>query len=63
MSEHTQDPARVSEETLKSFESDLPDPSEQVSATPPLRRQGALLLVGMAAAIAVGVIAVVAWLL
>ena len=58
-----QDPARVSEETLRSFESDLPDPAEHVPAPPPLRRQGAVILVGIAAMIAVGAIVVVSWLL
>ena len=63
MSRHTQDPAQVSEETLEAFESDLPGPREQAPASPPLLRQGALILVGMAAVIAVGVIAIVALLL
>jgi hypothetical protein len=63
VSRHEQDPARVSEATLQAFESDLPGPRPQAPAAPPLRRQGALILAGMAAVIAVGVIAVVAWLL
>jgi hypothetical protein len=59
------DPARVSEETLRSFETDLPEPEshDEASATRPLRRQGALILGGMVAVIAVGVIAVLGWLL
>jgi hypothetical protein len=63
--DHTQDPARFSDETLRSFETDLPEPEshDEPPATPPLRRQGALILVGMVAVIAVGVIAVLAWLL
>jgi hypothetical protein len=63
VSRHEQDPASVSEETLQAFESDLPDPQRQAPAAPPLRRQGALILTGMTAVIAVGVIAVVARLL
>jgi hypothetical protein len=62
--DHTQDPARVSEQTLRSFETDLPEPEshDEALATPPLRRQGALILVGMVAVIAAGVIAILAWL-
>jgi hypothetical protein len=62
--DHTQDPARVSDETLRSFETDLPKPeSHDAAPATPLRRQGALILVGMVAVIAVGVIALLAWLL
>lgn len=55
-----QDPAQVSAETLQSFESDLPDPEQQVPSTP-LRREGALILAGMAALIAVGVATALSW--
>jgi hypothetical protein len=63
VSEHMQDPARVTEETLRSFESGLPDASEHIPDSPAARWQGALILVGLAAMIAVGVIVVVSRLL
>ena len=69
MADERHDPAQVSEETLRSFESDLPgaDPAaleaQDRRARPTLQRQGALLLAGMAGLIGLGVAAVVSWLL
>jgi hypothetical protein len=57
------DPAEVSEETLQSFEGDLPDPEEQVPSTPPLRRQGAVILAGIGALIAIGFATALSWFL
>ena len=62
MPDPTEDPGRVSEETLRSFETDLSEPEYDAAfAAHPLRRQGALILVGTAAVIAFGVIAVLVW--
>jgi hypothetical protein len=58
-----QDPAEVSEETLQSFEADLPDPEEQGPITTPLRRQGAVILAGMGALIAIGFATALSWFL
>ena len=60
MLDPTEDPGRVSEETLRSSETDLSEPESHGAAfaAHPLRRQGALILVGTAAVIALGVFAV-----
>ena len=63
MDELRQDPAEVSEETLRTFESDLPEAEQQVPSTPPLRRQGALILAGMGGLIAVGLATALSWFL
>jgi hypothetical protein len=63
VSNRAEDPAQVSEETLHSFEADLPEADEVAPAAPPRHRQGALILAGMAALIVLGLATVLAWLL
>jgi hypothetical protein len=60
------DPARVSDETLASFEADIPSSSGAETIQPtrrPAGRQGVFLLLGMIACIAVGAVTVFTWFL
>jgi hypothetical protein len=66
VSKSTDDPARVSERTLASFEAEIPSSPGSRTIPParrPVGRQGALLLLGMIACIAVGAVTVFTWFL
>jgi hypothetical protein len=54
MPERPHDPLRVSDETLRTFEADLPRPEARGGAAKTGQRTGLLLLAGMATCIAVG---------
>jgi hypothetical protein len=63
VSDHPQDPAQVSDETLRSFEADLPEPEpeEETPGRAPQRWQGPFILAGMAALIALGLATALTW--
>jgi hypothetical protein len=64
MSTPSDDPTRVSDETLRTFEAGMRPAVEAISvAKRPPSRQGLLLLVGMAACITIGLAYVLALLL
>jgi hypothetical protein len=65
MASEPDDPAQVSEETLRTFESDLPAPDAETPVAQERREQrvGVMMLAGMAVLIVVGLAVALSWVL